>query len=182
MLAAARQPHSDAGHSRIAAPACQRALARRPGLRYCAAMTRPVPPRAFLTPARRRTVQQFLRFGVVGFAGFLVDTAAVYSLKDHTGLVPAGLLAYLAAATATWAGNRAWTFAGPQPGSAVRQWFVFLAANGLGFVLNRGTFMLLVLLVPLCATYPVLAVLAGVAAGLGANFHLSRRVVFRAAR
>jgi len=143
-------------------------------------MTSPLPHHPLLTPARRRLAEQFLRFGVVGFGGFLVDTAAVYSLKDHTGLIPAGMLAYVAAATATWAGNRAWTFAGPQPGSAVRQWLLFLAANGAGFVLNRGTFTLLVLFVPLCAAYPVLAVLAGVAAGLGANFHLSRRVVFRA--
>ena len=143
-------------------------------------MTSPLPHHSLLTPARRRLAEQFLRFGVVGFGGFLVDTAAVYSLKDHTGLIPAGMLAYLAAATATWAGNRAWTFAGPQPGSAVRQWLLFLAANGAGFVLNRGAFTLLVLFVPLCAAYPVLAVLAGVAAGLGANFHLSRRVVFRA--
>ena len=140
------------------------------------------PTRTLLTPARLALLGQFFRFGVVGFAGFLVDTAAVYALKDRLGLIPAGLLAYVAAATTTWAGNRVWTFAGPQPGSAVRQWLLFLAANGLGFVLNRGTFILLVLLVPLCADYPVLAVLAGVAAGLGANFHLSRKVVFGTAR
>ena len=136
-------------------------------------MIPPLPTRTLLTPARLALLGQFFRFGVVGFAGFLVDTAAVYALKDRFGLIPA---------TTTWAGNRAWTFAGPQPGSAFRQWLLFLAANGLGFVLNRGTFTLLVLLVPLCADYPVLAVLAGVAAGLGANFHLSRRVVFGTAR
>ena len=145
-------------------------------------MLLPSPIRTLLTPGRQALVMQFFRFGVVGFAGFLVDTAMVYALKDRVGLIPAGLLAYFAAATTTWAGNRAWTFAGPQPGSAVRQWLLFLAANGLGFVLNRGTFTLLVLLVPLCAEHPVLAVLAGVAAGLGANFHLSRRVVFGTAR
>ena len=156
-------------------------MAPRSVLRYCAVMILPSPIRALLTPGRQALVRQFVRFGVVGFAGFLVDTASVYAFKDRVGLIPAGLLAYLTAATATWAGNRAWTFAGPQPGSAVRQWLLFLAANGLGFVLNRGTFTLLVLLVPLCAEHPVLAVLAGVAAGLGANFHLSRRVVFGAA-
>ncbi|MGI4945434.1 MAG: GtrA family protein [Janthinobacterium lividum] len=157
-------------------------MAFRPILRYCTAMIPPSPTRTLLTPARLALLAQFFRFGVVGFAGFLVDTAAVYAFKDSLGLIPAGLLAYLAAATTTWAGNRAWTFAGPQPGSAFRQWLLFLAANGLGFVLNRGTFTLLVLLVPLCADYPVLAVLAGVAAGLGANFHLSRKVVFGTAR
>ena len=145
-------------------------------------MILPSPTRTLPPSGRQALALQFFRFGVIGFAGFLVDTAMVYALKDRVGLVPAGLLAYLAAATTTWAGNRAWTFAGPQRGSAVRQWLLFLAANGLGFVLNRGTFTLLVLLVPLCAEHPVLAVLAGVAAGLGANFHLSRRVVFGAAR
>ena len=145
-------------------------------------MSLPHPFRNVLTPARLVTLRQFARFGVVGFGGFLVDTAGVYALKDQTGLIAGGLLAYLAAATTTWAGNRAWTFAGPQPGSALRQWLRFLAANGVGFLLNRGTFTLLVIMVPLCADYPVLAVLAGVAAGLGANFHLSRRVVFGAAR
>lgn len=145
-------------------------------------MTLLFPLHALLPPARQALLLQFFRFGVVGFVGFLVDTAVVYALKDRVGLIPAGLVAYLAAATATWAGNRAWTFAGPQAGSAVRQWLLFLAANGVGFVLNRGTFTLLVLLVPLCAEYPVLAVLAGFAAGLGANFHLSRRVVFGSAR
>ncbi len=145
-------------------------------------MTLPFPFRALLSPARQALLLQFFRFGTVGFAGFLVDTAVVYALMDRVGLIPAGLFAYLAAATATWAGNRAWTFAGPQTGGAVRQWLLFLAANGVGFVLNRGTFTLLVLLVPLCAEHPVLAVLAGVAAGLGANFHLSRRIVFGSAR
>ncbi len=159
-----------------------RSVAERSALRYPSRMTPPFELRALLTPARLLLLHQFVRFGVVGFAGFLVDIAVVYALKDRVGLIPAGLLAYLAAATATWAGNRAWTFAGPQPGSAARQWLLFLAANGVGFVLNRGTFTLLVLLVPLCAEYPVLAVLAGVAAGLGANFHLSRRIVFGSAR
>ena len=133
---------------------------------------------SMMTPARLVLARQLLRFGVVGFAGFLVDAGVVYGLKDLVGLIPAGLLAYLAAATTTWAGNRAWTFAGARQGSALRQWALFLAANGVGFVLNRGTFTLLVLLVPMCAAHPVLAVLAGVAAGMGANFHLSRKVVF----
>ena len=157
------------------------AVAARAALRYCAPMTPSRRFRTVLTPARLETLRQFARFGVVGFGGFLVDTAVVYGLKGVVGVIPAGLLAYFAAATATWAGNRAWTFAGSQPGSAARQWLRFLAANGLGFALNRGTFTLLVRLSPLCADYPVLAIVAGVAAGLGANFHLSRKVVFGAA-
>ena len=157
-------------------------MALRTAFRYFCAMTQTLPTRTtLLTPARLLLLRQFLRFGLVGAAGFLVDTGVVYGLRGWIGLIPAGLAAYLAAASTTWAGNRAWTFAGTHKGHPVRQWLLFLTANGAGFILNRGTFMLLVLLVPLCEQHPVLAVLAGVAAGMGANFHLSRKVVFRPA-
>ena len=46
-------------------------------------------------------------------------------------------------------------------------------------MLNRGTYLLLIALVPLCREQPVFAIAAGVGAGLLANFNLSRRLVFR---
>ena len=134
---------------------------------------------AILPPARLLTLQQFLRFGTVGLAGFGVDVACVYLLRGLVGLFWAGMAAYLAAATTTWALNRVWTFAGARRGGLFRQWLLFLGANGLGFTLNRGTFILLVALVPLCERQPVLAIAAGVAAGMFVNFNMSRRVVFR---
>jgi putative flippase GtrA len=124
-------------------------------------------------------LRQFLQFGLVGLSGFAVDVLVVYLLRHAIGLVAAGLAAYFAAATSNWALNRVWTFRGASRTGLVRQWAMFIAANGLGFVLNRGTFLLLVAFVPLCAEQPVFAVAAGVAAGLLANFNLSRRVVFR---
>jgi putative flippase GtrA len=124
-------------------------------------------------------LRQFLQFGLVGLSGFAVDVLVVYLLRHAIGLVAAGLAAYFAAATSNWALNRVWTFRGASRTGLIRQWAMFIAANGLGFLLNRGTFLLLVAFVPLCAEQPVFAVAAGVAAGLLANFNLSRRVVFR---
>ncbi len=132
-----------------------------------------------LPPGTVLLLRQFLQFGTVGLAGFGVDVLCVYLLRGAVGLVWAGLVAYLAAATCNWALNRAWTFRAAARGGLVRQWLLFLAANGLGFVLNRGTFLLLVAFVPLCREQPVFAIAAGVAAGLVANFNLSRRLVFR---
>src|SRR5579883_2318584 len=122
---------------------------------------------------------QFLRFGMVGLAGFGVDTGIVYALRHPIGLIAAGMASYVAAATVTWALNRAWTFRGRGSGPAHRQWALFLIANLAGFVLNRGAYVLLVSFVPLCAAQPVLATFSGALAGMGVNFGLSRTVVFR---
>ena len=128
---------------------------------------------------RQLPLAQFLRFGVVGAIGFVFDTATVYATRFTLGLYGAGLLAYFVAATATWFLNRRWTFRGQSSGSAFRQWVRFLLANGVGFVLNRGLYSILVTVAPICAANPVLAVAAGSIAGMFANFGLSRRLVFR---
>jgi putative flippase GtrA len=57
---------------------------------------------------------------------------------------------------------------------------MFLAANAVGFVINRGTYFSLIASVPVCHDKPVLAVAAGAVAGMFINFFLSRRLVFRA--
>jgi hypothetical protein len=122
---------------------------------------------------------QFLRFGTVGAGGFVVDTAVVYGLRGAVGLYLAGLASYVAAASFNWLLNRLWTFRGAGGGSALRQWARFMVANLAGFALNRGTFWAMVGFVPLAVEWPVLAVLAGTAAGMFVNFGLSRLVVFR---
>ncbi|MBV9734893.1 MAG: GtrA family protein [Acidisphaera sp.] len=122
---------------------------------------------------------EFLRFGVVGVIGFGVDTATVYALRSALGLIGAGLVAYLVAATMNWALNRAWTFRDRRHARLYRQWAAYLLTNSAGFVLNRGTYTLLVAGSPLCRGYPVLAVAAGSIAGMFVNFALSRRLVFR---
>lgn len=134
-------------------------------------------------PSTLALALQFLRFGTVGVAGFVVDTGIIYATRHWLGLYGAGMLSYVAAATVTWALNRAWTFRdhgrGRGTGQAHRQWALFLLANLAGFTLNRGTYALLVTYVPTCAEQPVLAVLAGVAVAMFLNFHLSRKLVFR---
>jgi len=124
-------------------------------------------------------VTEFMKFGTVGAMGFLVDTAMVYGLRYPLGLYAAGVVSYLLAASTTWLLNRLWTFRGTGSGPAHHQWLRFLIANLFGFVLNRGTFAVLVTVSTLCAAQPVFAVAAGTLAGMFLNFGLSRRFVFR---
>jgi putative flippase GtrA len=139
----------------------------------------PPPIRARFPLARVRLLVQFSMFATVGFAGLAVDTATVYGFRRTLGLYGAGLLAYAFAATTTWMLNRAWTFRGLGTGAAHRQWMTFLAANTVGFTLNRGTYALLVTFLPIAAEHPVIATASGAVAGMFVNFSLSRKMVFR---
>ena len=130
--------------------------------------------------AARRSLGQFLRFGLVGTAGFVVDAAALTAAMAWLGLGPYGgrAVSYLAAVTFTWAMNRRFTFAGADPRRGAAQWGRFVAANGVGALVNYGTYAALVALVPLVAARPVLGVAAGSVAGLVFNFTLSKLWVF----
>jgi len=134
----------------------------------------------FLGPARARLALQFLQFGMVGTIGFVVDTAVLYAgLALGLGLYGGRALSYVAAATTTWALNRAWTFRAADRTPAARQWAVFVLVNLLGFACNYGTYAVLVASLPVVAAHPVLGVAAGSLAGMVGNFVLSRRYVFR---
>ena len=133
-----------------------------------------------LSPARLAIAKQFLRFGTVGFIGFIVDNSFVYGLKGSIGLYWAGAAAYLFAATTTWGLNRLWTFRATSRGAAHKQWALFLATNAVGFVLNRGTYFILITFSTLCHDNPVIATFAGTLMGMFLNFHFSRTIVFRA--
>jgi putative flippase GtrA len=136
-------------------------------------------PPSLATPARVAMLAQFVKFGSVGLIGLVMDTAAVYGLRGSLGLYGAGVVAYGVAASGNWLLNRVWTFRGQGTGPAHRQWARFLAANLVGFALNRGTYALLVTFVAAAARQPVIATSAGAIAGMFVNFHLSRRMVFR---
>ena len=131
-----------------------------------------------LGEALARLAMQFLRFGTVGAAGFVVDTAVVYALRGAIGIYAAGAAAYCAAATFGWVFHRLWTFRSATRSSAGRQWMLFLATQSAGFVVNRGVFALLVTFSPFCAAYPVVAIAGGVAAGMFLNFAAAKRFVF----
>lgn len=139
----------------------------------------PSPLRRHLPAERIAMAGQFLRFGLVGALGFVVDTAIVYSTRPLLGLYWGGAVAYLGAATTTWAVNRLWTFRTAPRAAAFRQWALFLSTNALGFALNRGTYALLVTAWDMAWREPIIAVAAGSLAGMALNFHFSRTIVFK---
>jgi putative flippase GtrA len=124
---------------------------------------------------------QFGKFGVVGTVGFVVDNAFVYTAHFGfgVGLILAGILSFFVAGSSNWFLNRMWTFRGASKGRVHFEWLRYLATNSAGFVLNRGVYIALIATATLCRLHPVLALAAGSIAGLGVNFVMARRMVFR---
>ena len=129
----------------------------------------------------RPLATQFVKFGLVGTVGFVVDNAFVYTAHFGfgVGLILAGILSFFVAGSCNWLLNRMWTFRGASKGRLHYEWLRYLATNAAGFVLNRGVYIALIATSVLCRLHPVLALAAGSIAGLGVNFVMSRRIVFR---
>ncbi len=135
--------------------------------------------------AGRLRGSQFLRFAVVGAAGFLINEAALFiGLKLlHLGAYAGGVFAFFVAVTFTWWGNRMLTFRGQAAQGArgvVAEWLKFVAANGLGFAVNYAVYATLVTFARAPLNSPYVALGCGTLAGLIFNFAMSKRFVFRA--
>jgi putative flippase GtrA len=138
------------------------------------------PARPGLPAAWLSSGGQFLRFGIVGVAGFGVDASVLAAaLTMGSGVYWGRALSYVAAATCTWALNRHWTFRDRTSGR-VSQWARFLAVNALGGAMNYGVYALLVRHTgDRSVAFPVFAAAVGSLCGLAFNFMLSKRLVFR---
>ena len=79
-------------------------------------------------------IVQFLRFGLVGTSGFVMDSAVLLAmLALGVGPYAGRVASYLAAASLTFALNRAWTFRSAARAPVARQWGRFVLLNLLGF-------------------------------------------------
>ena len=127
---------------------------------------------------------QFIRFGIVGAGGYVVDASVLALMLYAVRLDPytSRVVSYLAAATFTWTGNRYLTFADQRAHGLkgiAREWATFLAANAIGGLVNVGLYATLVRYAPPPVSNYFVAQLFGVLAGLVFNFTLSKRFVFR---
>jgi putative flippase GtrA len=130
------------------------------------------------------TGSRFLRFGIVGAAGFVVDETVLSIAHYLLGLDPyvARGISILCAMTFTWWGNRTLTFAehaAEGAGAIVREWLKFMLANAVGAVVNYAIFTLCLRYAPAPLSNPLLATAIGVGVGMVFNFTLSQRFVFR---
>lgn len=122
----------------------------------------------------------FLRFAVVGGLGFGVDVGVLYLLARHWGmdLYSGRVVSFLVAASFTWVGNRAFTFAGGERARRLHdEWVRYVGAMAVGGAINYGLYALFLNLHPLFPRHPWLAVAAATACSMCFNFWAARRLL-----
>ena len=125
-----------------------------------------------------------LRFAIIGALGMPVDAGVLYLMlnKAHAPYVVARPISWFFAATFTWIGNRYFTFRKARSHGlfgAAGEWGRFLAANGMGGLMNIGCSVALKSWGPAPFNNPYVALVCGVLLGLVFNFTLSKKVVFK---
>jgi putative flippase GtrA len=127
-----------------------------------------------------RTLVQMISFGIIGVAGFVVDTLVLYAaLYLGLGLYAGRGVSYLAAVTFTWALNRRYTFERRENIGSFGQWRRFALSQLSGAAVNLGIYSSLMRVSPYCASHPVIGVAAGSLTGMMINYVAARRFAFK---
>ncbi len=140
-----------------------------------------------MNAARYLLRHSFIRFALVGAAGYVVDAGFlafdtnVLKLNFEAGRA----CSIFVAMCCTWLGNRYLTFPERRARSlsgAAQEWLKFVGANLVGAVVNYSVYAILVRYAGHPFDNKFVAQACGVLAGLIFNFTLSKTLVFRGPR
>lgn len=141
----------------------------------CAA-EKPAPP---VGETARTGAARLLAFAVVGSIGFVVDTGVLLLAVQVLGIapLPARVLSFLCAASATYWLNRRYTFAATA-GAAKAQWLRYLLAAAVGAAINIGIFYLWISVAGVRPLQLVAASAAGALVAMTFNYFVAKTLVF----
>lgn len=129
----------------------------------------------------RPEIGRFLRFALVGGAGFLVDAGLLAALHHGAGLDPfaARVFSIAAAALATWRLNRRLTF-GPSGAGQATEALRYAMVAILNAALNYALYALALVFRP--GLPPLIAVIAATLLAMAFSYFAYSRFVFSARR
>ena len=124
---------------------------------------------------------QFLRFGLVGVVGFVVDAGVLQALISLAGWGPiaARLVAVPTAVFATWLLNRTITFPESHGGPVLRSLWRYAVVSAAGASVNFCVYTALVFASATMAAMPILPLAIGSIIALIVNFLGSKHFAFR---
>ncbi|MBR1799324.1 MAG: GtrA family protein [Bacteroidales bacterium] len=92
---------------------------------------------------------KFIKFGIVGASGTIVDFGILYLMRDVLGLpdIVANTISFTCAASSNYLFNRLWTFRSKEKKVGI-EYAKFLAVSVVGLLINNGVIILSGLLWP----------------------------------
>lgn len=121
-----------------------------------------------------------LLFGIIGSAGFLIDTCILYLLKDFMGLFYARGISFSCSAIFTWACNRNITFKNKKSNKSKKaEVSIYFFLMILGGSINYGIYSITILNSNYAHNNPIVGVALGSIGGMVINFLTSRFLLFR---
>ena len=121
-------------------------------------------------------MNRFLKFCVVGAAGFLVDTAVYYLAAIVFPVLLSRILSFSSAVFFTYYFNRSFTFE-KRTAMSIAEFLKYYSAMVLGGAVNVGSFWVLMQLSSVVRSYPILGIAFGSVAGLSVNFVTSKMLL-----
>lgn len=125
--------------------------------------------------------KEFIKFGLVGIAGFVVDAGFLYILKSPLDPYLARLFSFFCAVCATWILNRTFTFnIAARPKSILKEFISYVMSMLVGGGVNLAVYSLVVVMLGKSAGYLLIALALGSIAGMVFNFAISKLLIFKA--
>jgi putative flippase GtrA len=131
----------------------------------------------------RRLDPAFVRFGLVGVAGFTVDASVLHAMVDFVGLnyFTGRLASFSVAVAATWVLNRSFTFRHKGHHGPLRQAMLYAAVQGAGGAANIAAYSAAIAMAPALSHMLLVPLAIGSGVGLCLTFLGSKHLAFRAA-
>jgi putative flippase GtrA len=134
-----------------------------------------------MSPPDRGNSSRFLRFGVVGVVGFVVDAGVLQALVTLADWNPiaARLVSVPTAVFATWLLNRAVTFPESHGGPVLRSLMRYAAVSAAGAGVNFAVYSMLVVASASMAAVPLVPLAIASLVALVVNYLGSKHFAFR---
>ena len=139
-------------------------------------------PKDATSSVARAEVARFLRYCVVGAAGFIADAAVLLALVHGFAMNPllARVFSFSLAVMLTFALNRHWTFEGGTRRGLIASFVAYLGVQGLGFACNAAIYAIAILALPPPFNAPLFSLAIASAVALAVNYGGARQLVFDA--
>lgn len=130
--------------------------------------------------SHKKVGAEFLSFGAVGAAGFLIDVGLFWFATSRLGwsIAAARCLSAAISVTSTWALNRRYVFANRRDSRASREYIRYVSSQAIGLCINLGAFALALRALPAFQHVSFVALAIGSCAALCVNFLSSKLYVF----